>query len=74
LIVTLNRLIVQLLRQRVADAGGQSSWSRKTGIHRSLVNRVSQGRLPPTGAMLKALQLETVYVQTKKAPFRGHAD
>ena len=58
--------VVRLLRLEVAKAGGQSSWSRKTGIHRSLVNRVSPGRQPPTVTMLKALQLETVYVLTKK--------
>jgi DNA-binding phage protein len=65
--------VVQLLRQQVTKAGGQSSWSRKTGIHRSLVNRVLQGRQRPTTSLLKVLQLETVYVQTKKASTRGQS-
>jgi hypothetical protein len=63
--------VVQLLRQQVADAGGQSNWSRKTGIHRTLINAVLQGRRRPTTLLLKVLQLETVYVLTKKGSTRG---
>jgi hypothetical protein len=40
--------VVELLRQKVAGAGGQSAWAKKTGIHRSLVNKILRGksRLP----------------------------
>ena len=66
--------VVRLLRQQVADAGRQSRWSRKTGVNRSVINRVIQGRQPPTKVLLRVLQLETVYVPTKKAPTRPQAD
>ena len=35
--------VVSLLRKEIKLAGGQSAWSRKTGIHRSTVNRVLGG-------------------------------
>jgi DNA-binding phage protein len=58
--------VVRLLRQQVAKAGGQSNWSRKTGVNRSVINRVIQGRQRPTKVLLRVLQLETVYVPIKK--------
>jgi DNA-binding transcriptional regulator YdaS (Cro superfamily) len=30
--------VLTLLRSEIERAGGQSAWSRKTGIHRSVVN------------------------------------
>jgi hypothetical protein len=38
----------------------------KTGVNRSVVNRVIQGRQPPTKVLLNVLELETVYVPIKK--------
>jgi hypothetical protein len=53
--------VVRLLRQQVAETGGQSAWAKKTGIHRTLVNKVLQGQKPLTKSILNALRLETVY-------------
>jgi DNA-binding phage protein len=57
--------VVQLLRQEVAEIGGQSAWARKTGIHRSLINRVLQGKEAPTKTIIDALQLKVVYLPKK---------
>jgi DNA-binding phage protein len=54
--------VVELLRQEVADAGGQSAWSKKTGVHRSIINRVLLGRHAPTKSIVNALGLEIVYL------------
>jgi hypothetical protein len=62
------RDIIQLLHQEVAEAGGQSGWARKTGIHRSIVNRVMQEQIPPTKSIIDALQLEVVYLPKRRWP------
>jgi DNA-binding phage protein len=53
--------VVQLLRQEVAKAGGQTEWYRKTGISRTMINKVLRTQRRPTKAIIKALNLETVY-------------
>jgi len=64
--------VVRLLRQMVAEAGGQSAWARKTGIHRSVINMVLQEQRAPTKAIINALQLEVVYLPRKRRrPTRG---
>jgi DNA-binding phage protein len=60
--------VVQLLRREVAKAGGQTGWSKKTGVHRSLINKILQGREPLTKSILKALGLEIVYGHKQKKP------
>jgi DNA-binding phage protein len=55
------RDIRDFLRKEVERAGGQSAWSRKTGVHRGTVNRVLAGQIKPTKELLKALRLRVVY-------------
>jgi hypothetical protein len=55
--------VVSLLRKEIKLAGGQSAWSRKTGIHRSTVNHVLRGLLHPTKEMINTLKLRIVYVR-----------
>jgi DNA-binding phage protein len=53
--------VVELLRQEVAKAGGQSSWHRKTGVSRVTINKVLRTQRGPTKAIINALNLEIVY-------------
>ena len=40
--------VIELLRAEIDRVGGQSEWARQTGIERSQINRVLNGRrLPP---------------------------
>jgi DNA-binding phage protein len=55
--------VVRLLRQEVAEAGGQSAWAKRTGIHRTLVNKILLEQKPLTKSIIKVLQLEVVYLQ-----------
>jgi DNA invertase Pin-like site-specific DNA recombinase len=63
--------VVSLLRKEIKQAGGQSAWSRKTGIHRSTVNRVLRGLLQPTKEMINTLNLRVVYVRRAAPRSRG---
>lgn len=56
-----NKDIVRLLRLEVKQAGGQSSWARREGIDRTLLNRVLNDQKPPTEKIIKALKLCNVY-------------
>ena len=58
--------VVRLLRQRVAKAGGQSAWAKKTGVHRTLINRVLREQQAPTKSIVNALQLDVVYLPKKR--------
>jgi hypothetical protein len=62
------RDVIQLLHLEVAAAGGQSGWARKTGIHRSLINKVLGGQKPSTKSIINALQLEVVYLPKRREP------
>jgi DNA-binding transcriptional regulator YdaS (Cro superfamily) len=52
------RDVLVLLRRDVDRAGGQSEWSRQTGISRTYINRVLNGRKPPGPGICRALRLE----------------
>src|SRR5262249_61227604 len=54
--------VVRLLRSQVDQAGGQSSWARRECIDRTLLNRVLNGRRPPSEQIIRALRLCNVYV------------
>jgi hypothetical protein len=56
-----NKGVVRLLRADVKRAGGQSSWARREGIDRTILNKVLRGWKPPTGEIIKALKLCNVY-------------
>jgi DNA-binding transcriptional regulator YdaS (Cro superfamily) len=52
------RDVLILLRRDVDRAGGQSEWSRQTGVSRTYINRVLKGRKPPGPSIVRALGLE----------------
>jgi antitoxin component HigA of HigAB toxin-antitoxin module len=54
--------VIALLQREVESAGGQSAWSRKTGVDRSAVNLVLKGRRELTVAIIAALNLRMVFV------------
>ncbi len=56
-----NKAIVCLLRSEVKRAGGQSSWAKREGIDRTMVNSVLRGRRLPTEKIIRALKLCNVY-------------
>jgi DNA-binding phage protein len=56
-----SKAVVRLLRAEVERAGGQSSWARRQGIDRTLLNRILCGRKPPTEEIIKALKLCNEY-------------
>jgi DNA-binding phage protein len=49
--------VVRLLRSEVKKAGGQQAWAEKTGIERTIVNKILNGQRQPTNNILKALNL-----------------
>jgi DNA-binding phage protein len=54
--------VIDLLRSEVRRAGGQAAWASKTGNNRIVVNKVLNGKTPPTKKIIKALKLRTVFV------------
>lgn len=67
--------VVSLLRAKVQEAGGVSAWSKKTGIHRTIVSKVLHNSKPLTKSIIKALKLRIVFVvrndQTKSTKAKG---
>jgi hypothetical protein len=60
--------IVPLLRAEVLRAGGVSAWSKRTGVHRTIVSKVLNNSSPPTRSVIKALKLRTVFVVSDDYP------
>jgi DNA-binding phage protein len=60
------KAVVRLLRSEVQRSGGQSSWARRQGIDRTMLNRVLRGRRAPTEEIIKALKLCNVYASNEK--------
>ena len=56
------RDIVDLLRVKVVRAGSQEAWSKRTGVNRTIVNKVLHSVIPTTKEVLRALKIRTVYV------------
>jgi hypothetical protein len=54
--------VMSLLRFETKRAGGISAWSRKTGVHRTVVNNALRGRRALTDSIVKALKLRRVFV------------
>ena len=50
--------LLRLLRRDINRAGGQSEWARQTGICRTYINRVLNGRKPPGPSIYGALGLK----------------
>jgi DNA-binding phage protein len=47
--------LLRLLRRDINRVGGQSEWARQTGICRTYINRVLNGRKPPGPSICRAL-------------------
>ena len=54
--------VVEQLRLRVKRAGGQSAFARQTGVDRTHLNHVLNGRRLPSWTIIDALNLGIVYV------------
>ena len=52
--------VLRLLEREVQQAGGQSEWARRTGVNRTILNKMLQGRRPPSPHIIKVLKLKTV--------------
>jgi DNA-binding phage protein len=50
--------LLRLLRRDINRVGGQSEWARQTGICRTYINRVLNGRKPPGPSICRALGLK----------------
>ena len=64
--------LVELLRSRVKNAGGQSAFARQHGVERTYLNQVIRGKKSPGApSILAALNLHIVYAPADR---RGSAD
>ena len=59
--------VIRLLRSEVKRAGGQAAWAKKTGVNRTVINRVLNDKQPPTKKMIRALKLRMVFVSEPKS-------
>lgn len=70
--------VMSLLRSEIERAGGQTAWSRMTGVHRTTVVKVLMGLQPITKSIIRALKLRTVFVAdsdiTKRAAHKPKRD
>ena len=55
-----------LLKAAIEREGSASAFADHFGIHRSYVSHVLRGRYPIAAALIKALGLRRVYVESKK--------
>ena len=55
--------VIAVLREEVDKAGGQVAWSEKTGVDRTNLNRILNGHIQPTKAVVVALKLRLVYAR-----------
>jgi hypothetical protein len=46
----------------ISRAGGQAAWTNQHGVSRTVLNKVLNGRGPPTKSITRALKLRTVFV------------
>ena len=63
--------VVERLRLSVKRAGGQSAFARQTGMDRTHVNHVLNGKRLPSWSIIDALNLGIVYVALDQ--YRGLA-
>jgi DNA-binding transcriptional regulator YdaS (Cro superfamily) len=55
----------QLLRRDIELAGGQSEWSRRTGVPRAQLNKVLRGHRPVGRRIIQALGFKEVRLPTE---------
>jgi DNA-binding phage protein len=58
-----NTGVVRLLRAAVNRTGSQSAFARRMGLERSHLNAVLNGKRPPSESIIKALNLQIVYLR-----------
>jgi len=58
--------VVNLLRKEIAKAGSQSEWARRTGIHRTALSALLNGRKGLQPKILAALGLKKVVAYSRK--------
>jgi DNA-binding phage protein len=54
--------VVERLRLRVKKAGGQSAFAKQTGLDRTHLNHVLNGKRLPSWSIIDALNIGVVYV------------
>jgi DNA-binding phage protein len=52
--------VLRLIEREVQQAGGQSAWARRTGVNRTYLNKLLQGRRQPGLQIPRALGLKKV--------------
>ena len=69
-----SRKVLSALREEIERAGTQLEWARRTGVNRTTLNQVINGRRKPTPDILRALNVQTVVAyqskRAKKSPLR----
>jgi DNA-binding phage protein len=65
--------VLDLLHTAVRRAGGQTAWSKKTGVNRSHLNKVLKGRKPLGGKIVRVLELEIAYKRKGPPPEKAGA-
>ena len=60
--------VLKLLHARVKSAGGQIAFSKQTGVERSHLNMVLNGKRRLSPSIIDALNLRVVYVPTGRRP------
>ena len=53
---------IQLLRSEVKRAGSQRAFARKAGVNVSVVSKTLRGMVLPSEKILRALELQVVYL------------
>jgi DNA-binding phage protein len=54
---------VRLVGIAVEEAGSQSALTKMTGVDRTTINKVLQGKRPPSGEIVKAFGLRVVFAR-----------
>ena len=54
--------VVSLLREEIKRAGSQEVFAKKTGVHRTALNKVINGARLPSALIIDVLGLAPVYV------------
>jgi hypothetical protein len=62
--------VVSLLHEEIERAGSQGAFAKKTGVHRTALNKVINGARSPSALMIDVLGLAQVYVFKTDLPRR----
>ena len=62
--------VILLLREEIKRAGSQGAFAKKTGVHRTALNKVINGARLPSALIINALGLAPVYVFKNDLPRR----